>query len=108
MNKKTSGGADWRDRDPQFKDEKGSYAEPVPSRQLVLDDLAEAGRPMTWAELTELYALTDKAAEAFEHRLRAMLRDGQLLETGAARWVRSTRWTWCADAFRAIATALAF
>ena len=40
MNKKTSGGADWRDRDPQFKDEKGSYAEPVPSRQLVLDDLA--------------------------------------------------------------------
>ena len=80
MNKKTGGGADWRDRDPQFKHEKGSYAEPVPSRQLVLDDLADAGRPMTWAELTALYALTGDAAEAFEHRLRAMLRDGQLLE----------------------------
>jgi ribonuclease R len=80
LNKKTSASADWRERDPQFKNEKGAYAEPVPSRQLVLDDLAEQGRPMTRAELIELYALTDDAAEAFDHRVRAMLRDGQLLE----------------------------
>ncbi|AWN17668.1 3'-to-5' exoribonuclease RNase R [Salinisphaera sp. LB1] len=71
---------DWRDRDPQFSSEQGSYAQPVPSRQLVLDDLATEGRPMTRAELTDYYALVGDAAEAFDHRLRAMLRDGQLLE----------------------------
>jgi len=80
LNRKTQAGADWRDRDPQFKHEKGAYAQPVPSRELVLDDLAAEGRPMTKAELIELYGLVDDAAEAFDHRLRAMLRDGQLLE----------------------------
>ncbi|RJS93855.1 ribonuclease R [Salinisphaera sp. Q1T1-3] len=72
--------ADWRDRDPNYSAEQGSYDEPVPSRQLVLDDLAAEGRPMTQDELVEYYALVDDAAEAFAHRLRAMLRDGQLLE----------------------------
>lgn len=71
---------DWRDRDPQFSSEQGSYAQPVPSRQLVLEDLATEGRPMTRGELTDYYALVGDAAEAFDHRLRAMLRDGQVLE----------------------------
>jgi len=75
------GAGDWRTRDPQYKHEKGAYAEPVPSRQLVLDDLAASSHPMTRGELIELYALADdKALEAFDHRVRAMLRDGQLLE----------------------------
>jgi len=78
-NKRAAG--DWRDRDPQYSKEQGSYAQPVPSRQLVLDDLAAEGRPMTWDELIEFYALEDEeSATAFEHRLRAMLRDGQLVE----------------------------
>ncbi|ROO31302.1 ribonuclease R [Salinisphaera japonica] len=72
--------ADWRERDPNHQAEQGAYDSPVPSRQLVLDDLAAEGHPMTHDELIEYYALDDDAAEAFEHRLRAMLRDGQLLE----------------------------
>ncbi|MBH04019.1 MAG: ribonuclease R, partial [Xanthomonadales bacterium] len=72
--------ADWRERDPNHQAEQGAYDSPVPSRQLVLDDLAAEGHPMTHDELIEYYVLDDDAAEAFEHRLRAMLRDGQLLE----------------------------
>ncbi|WP_232226112.1 ribonuclease R [Salinisphaera hydrothermalis] len=80
MSKKKRPVNDWRDRDPKFSAEQGSYAEPVPSRQLVLEDMAAEGRPMTREELVEYYALAGDAAEAFDHRLRAMLRDGQLLE----------------------------
>ena len=73
--------ADWRERDPQYKHEQNAYAEPVPSRTLIIDDLTRQSRPMTRAELIELYALVEPdALEAFDHRLRAMLRDGQLLE----------------------------
>lgn len=80
MSKKTRAAGDWRDRDPQYSSEQGAYAQPVPSRQLVLDDLAAEGRPMSGGELTDYYGLVDDAAEAFDHRLRAMLRDGQLAE----------------------------
>lgn len=80
MAKKKRVVSDWRQRDPQYTAEQGSYAEPVPSRQLVLEDLAAEGRPMTRDELTHYYALVGDAAEALDHRLRAMLRDGQLLE----------------------------
>ncbi|GAB3682171.1 ribonuclease R [Salinisphaera aquimarina] len=81
MSNRKAGANDWRARDPHYTQEKGAYAEPVPSRQLVLDDLADQSRPMTREELIELYGLVDeKALEAFDHRLRAMLRDGQLLE----------------------------
>ena len=78
---KAARAADWRERDPQYQHEQNAYAEPVPSRILIIDDLTQQSRPMTRAELIELYALVDdQAIEAFDHRLRAMLRDGQLLE----------------------------
>jgi ribonuclease R len=80
MARKTRSQDDWRSRDPQFASEQDVYAEPVPSRQLVLEDLAATGRPMTHAELVAYYGLSGEVAEGFEHRLRAMLRDGQLLE----------------------------
>src|SRR5690625_4174225 len=80
MVRKTRKNRDWRHRDPQFATESKSYADPVPSRQLVMEDLAAVGKPMTRRELVAFYALSDSAIEAFDHRLRAMLRDGQLLE----------------------------
>ena len=81
MTKSDTPAGDWQSRDPEYAREKNAYAEPVPSRQLVLNDLMEQSRPMTRGELIEFYALADdKALEAFDHRLRAMLRDGQLLE----------------------------
>ncbi|MEQ8799544.1 MAG: ribonuclease R [Salinisphaeraceae bacterium] len=81
MSQKQKSGSDWRDRDPAFSREQSSYRQPVPSRELVLDDLDALGQPMTRAELEKHYELRDEAQrEAFEHRLRAMLRDGQLVE----------------------------
>lgn len=81
MNKNKPPRADWRARDPDFRREKKSYAEPIPSRRLILKDLAASSRPMRRAELAALYALdSDAAQRALDHRLSAMLRDGQLLE----------------------------
>lgn len=80
MSRKKKTGGNWRQRDPQYSAEQSTYAAPVPSRQLVLQDLAAEKQPMTRAQLIEYYGLTGDAAESFDHRLRAMLRDGQLLE----------------------------
>src|SRR5699024_10589994 len=72
---------DWRGRDPDYQREQAQYADPVPSRRLILQDLEDSRQPMTRADLAALYDLPgDSARQALDHRLRAMLRDGQLLE----------------------------
>lgn len=81
MSKSTPSAADWRARDPDYQREQKSYRKPIPSRRLVLKDLAAAGRPLKRAKLLALYDLPDEESrEALQHRLSAMLRDGQLLE----------------------------
>lgn len=81
LSKKRPSRADWRARDPDYRREQKSYADPIPSRRLILKDLAAAGRPMKRRALVASYELPSEAAqEALHHRLSAMLRDGQLLE----------------------------
>src|SRR5699024_1577041 len=81
LTKSTPARADWRKRDPDFRREKKSYAEPIPSRRLILKDLASSSRPMRRTEVAALYDLpSESAQQALNHRLSAMLRDGQLLE----------------------------
>lgn len=81
MSKKASPFADWRDRDPDLRREQKNYANPIPSRRLILKDLAAAARPLKRADVIALYALPSEAAqEALHHRLSAMLRDGEVLE----------------------------
>lgn len=72
---------DWRRRDPEYRREQTHYEHPVPSRTLILSDLAAHGAPMSREQLQELYGLSDEEEiAAFQHRLSAMLRDGQLVE----------------------------
>ncbi|MDR3478934.1 MAG: ribonuclease R [Gammaproteobacteria bacterium] len=64
----------------QFEErEAQKYENPVPSREFILDYLAERGRPATRKQLLiELNIETDVEREAFRRRLGAMVRDGQL------------------------------
>ncbi len=81
MSKSARPATDWRERDPEYQREQQAYEAPVPSRRLILDDLAAQSHPMTRRELIAFYGLDDESAlVALDHRLSAMLRDGQLLE----------------------------
>ncbi|HLQ85527.1 MAG TPA: ribonuclease R, partial [Salinisphaeraceae bacterium] len=67
--------------DPDYEREQHKYSNPVPSRRLILQDLAASPKPMRRKKLAALYDLKNDAARAaLDHRLSAMLRDGQLLE----------------------------
>jgi ribonuclease R len=55
------------------------YEHPIPSREFILEHLAERGRPATRKQLLlELNLESDFEQEAFRRRLGAMVRDGQL------------------------------
>lgn len=64
----------------QYKErEAEKYEHPIPSREFILEHLAERGCPATRKQLiTELHLETDFEQEAFRRRLSAMVRDGQL------------------------------
>lgn len=70
---------DWRREDPEAKREASKYAHPIPSRRYLLDLLAAQERPLRGSELAALLGLEGEADESLHVRLRAMVRDGQLL-----------------------------
>ncbi len=73
--------------DPFYKRESEKYAEPIPSRELILQELAEYGRPISRNQLNELLAVTEESKlEPLGFRLRAMLRDGQLMQDRRGRY----------------------
>ena len=43
----------WQDQDPRFREESARYAEPVPSRELLLKTLTEARMPLGFDALAE-------------------------------------------------------
>jgi ribonuclease R len=66
--------------DPHAEREARKYDNPIASRELILDTLAEAGEPMTWQQLARVLDLNDEEnIEALSRRLRAMERDGQVV-----------------------------
>jgi ribonuclease R len=68
-------------QDPYAEREAEKYANPIPSREFILEFLAERGQPATRQQLiAELNLETEEQQEALRRRLIAMLRDGQLLE----------------------------
>jgi ribonuclease R len=72
---------DWRAEDPNLELEKQRYADPIPSRELLLKHLTEAPEPLTAARLAKRVGLhTDAQREALSKRLAAMVRDGQAIE----------------------------
>lgn len=68
-------------KDPHAERESQKYENPIPSREFILEHLAERGRPATQLQLEDELGLhTDDEIEALRRRLIAMARDGQLLK----------------------------
>lgn len=68
-----------RDSDPFQAREAERYEHPVPSRELILDVLIEAGVPMEERDLARQLDIGKKEGEAFARRIAAMERDGQIM-----------------------------
>lgn len=74
--------ADWQSLDPEAAREAEKYDNPIPSRELILQRLADRGEPAAREELAAEFGLYDEdQIEALRRRLRAMERDGQLIYT---------------------------
>ncbi|MEX2149049.1 MAG: ribonuclease R [Steroidobacteraceae bacterium] len=70
----------WQDQDPRFREESARYAEPVPSRELLLKTLSAAGTPLALDALADRLGVREPGPrQAIAKRLAAMVRDGQLL-----------------------------
>jgi ribonuclease R len=66
--------------DPHRKREAKKYANPIPSREFILESLTAAGVPLVFDELAEALDLSsEQDLIALERRLGAMVRDGQLV-----------------------------
>lgn len=67
-------------KDPYAQREAEKYANPIPSRELILQLIERVGKPLRRKQIEQRFALTgDDQIEALRRRLRAMERDGQLL-----------------------------
>ena len=68
-----------RARDPHYEREAKRYEEPLPSREYVLEVLVEAGVPVPEDELAEMLEIKTGERIAFQRRLGAMERDGEII-----------------------------
>jgi ribonuclease R len=74
------GGADSRrDRDPLAAREAERYEHPLPSRELILEVMVEAGVPLEEGDLARTLDIKRREHEAFARRIAAMERDGQIM-----------------------------
>lgn len=69
-----------RDMDPHAAREADKYDSPIPSRELILDVLTKAGVPMVEDDIAVELDIADTEREAFQRRLNAMERDGQVMK----------------------------
>ncbi len=69
--------------DPEAKAEAERYDNPIPSRTLILETITQLKNPQSHADLVEHFEIADqKSIDALQHRLIAMVRDGQLMKDG--------------------------
>jgi ribonuclease R len=68
-----------RSTDPFREREASRYERPIASREFMLQTLVEAGVPLADEELARRLAIAPEEREAFERRVAAMERDGQIL-----------------------------
>jgi ribonuclease R len=74
-------------KDPFYKRESEKYEVPIPSRELIMQELEEYGRPMSRNQLiNKLEVEEENRQEALGFRLRAMVRDGQLMQDRRGRY----------------------
>lgn len=67
-------------KDPFYEREKEKYERPIPSRELIMQVLNEYGRPMSRNQLIDKLSVEEDEQEALGFRLKAMLRDGQIMQ----------------------------
>ncbi|MBS0357710.1 MAG: ribonuclease R [Proteobacteria bacterium] len=76
-----------QNQDPYAKREAEKYEHPIPSREFIISLLHELGRPVRQPELTTLLKLElEEQQEGLRRRLKAMLRDGQLMTDRRGRY----------------------
>lgn len=69
-----------RSSDPHYRREAKKYSNPIPSREFILETLAETGIPLTFSEIAATFDIhDDEETIALQRRLGAMVRDGQLV-----------------------------
>ncbi len=67
-------------RDPYRAREERKYDNPIPSREFILETMETHGIPLKLEDLAPLLGLKDpKQVEALSYRIKAMLRDGQIV-----------------------------
>ena len=67
-------------QDPFAAREAENYANPIPSREFILEHLKQVGKPVSYEKLCHKLNLTDEdSMEGLRRRLIAMRRDGQLM-----------------------------
>ncbi|MCC5792788.1 MAG: ribonuclease R [Legionellaceae bacterium] len=69
-----------KNKDPFFKREKEKYDTPIPSREYIMQILADYGRPMSRQQLYQTLELSEAQQEVLGFRLKAMLRDTQIMQ----------------------------
>ncbi|QCU90509.1 ribonuclease R [Thiomicrorhabdus sediminis] len=77
VNKENSMGSD-----PHAAREADKYDNPIPSREFILEQLEEAQKPLRQFQVAQLLDVSEDDEERFEalsRRLKAMVRDGQLI-----------------------------
>ncbi|NQD38967.1 ribonuclease R [Permianibacter sp. IMCC34836] len=73
--------------DPHFDREQAKYDNPIPSREFILSFLTEKGAPLPFpAILNGLGLYSEDHEVALERRLKAMARDGQLVQNRRGLW----------------------
>jgi len=70
---------EWELRDPEAKAEARKYAHPVPSRMYIQQYLEDQGVPVPFDDLVEAFGLDRQERRALSVRLKAMVRDGQVI-----------------------------
>lgn len=74
-------------KDPFHQREAEKYEDPVASREFILHTLEDFGRPMSRTQLIDALDVQEESKqEALGFRLRAMLRDGQLMQDRRGRY----------------------
>ncbi|MGL5741129.1 MAG: ribonuclease R [Legionella sp.] len=76
-----------KSKDPFHKRESEKYPDPVPSREFIMDVLNEYGKPMSRNQLFDkLHVNEERKQEVMGFRLKAMLRDGQIMQDRRGRF----------------------
>lgn len=70
----------WRQQDLHYSEEQKKYPHPVPSREFILKTFKTVGKSLSFSALAKLFVLNRGEKETLKHRIKAMLRDGQLEE----------------------------